>query len=161
NKGFTEGMKKLASVYGDRAIVVGIAGNGGVPVSADASMSSCQFIPVVGLDQMSPKVTLAPFTETSPAFPVAAPACHISPISLAVPSGSRFSSGTSFAAPQITGQVASVLASNAGLGPCELGKQIFALPKVSPTQPAALFKGRTLAERTAARTPVPALLTNT
>src|SRR5262249_51226666 len=70
NKGFTEGMKKLASVYGDRAIVVGIAGNGGVPVSADASMSSCQFIPVVGLDQMSPKVTLAPFTETSPAFPV-------------------------------------------------------------------------------------------
>src|SRR5262249_40297072 len=88
-------------------------------------------------------------------------ACNISPISLAVPSGSRFSSGTSFAAPQITGQVASVLASNAGLGPCELGKQIFALPKVSPTQPAALFKGRTLAERTAARTPVPALLTNT
>lgn len=154
NKRWNDFMRNtLVKKYGNRVIAVGASGNGGVSVEPSTSLSSCNFIPVGGFDQTSPKPTLAPFSVKGAPIPVYAPACNISPLSLYVPPNTANSSGTSFAAPQVAGQLAAIWAANPGLNACQLGSQVFALPKVDDLQPGAQFNGRALAERASARVP--------
>src|SRR5262249_40366898 len=91
NEGF---VKNLGEYTRGRALWINAAANVDVPLANSGSMSSCTFIPVGGLDQVSGAPTLAPFTEVSSAFPVYAPACNVTPITL----GIAPVSGNSFAA---------------------------------------------------------------
>jgi hypothetical protein len=150
--------QSLVRQYGDRVILVNSAGNIDVSLEPSTSLSSCHFIPVGGLDQTSPRLTTAPFTTVGAPIPVYAPACNISPVSLKVDPNTALSSGTSFAAPQIAGQLAAIWASNPGLTGCQLGSQIFALPKPDPTQTGALFDGQALGALASAHGPALDLL---
>ena len=103
----------LVQTYGDRVIVVAAAGNGGRPLlGAARHLSSCHFIPVGGLDQTSPTVTLYPDSVTGVPIGPYAPSCGISPLSLGVMPNTPNSEGTSFAAPQVTGQLANIWAAH-------------------------------------------------
>lgn len=132
-----------AKEFGDNVILVKSAGNVGVTVKPLASLSSCRMIPVGGLDQISPNVTLTSGMTVGAPIPVYAPACGVSPLSLKISSPVD---GTSFSAPQVLGQLAAIWAANPGLGACQVGSQVFALPKLSPTQTGAQLNGQALAQ---------------
>ena len=92
-------------------------------------MLGCNFIPVGGLDQDSAtQATLAPFSNFGAPVPLYAPACNVTPDRVRYPD---LYSGTSFAAPQVAGQLAAIWATNQknqSLGACALARQVRSQP---------------------------------
>lgn len=148
-------MAAVAAGNDDQVLFVGAAANTNVALPPQTSIASCRFIPVTGLDQTYPAVTRASFAETAAVFPIAAPACNISPVSLRIPpeAPEELRSGNSFAAPQVAGQLAALWAANPTMSACQMGSQVFSLPKLGPSQTVAQFNGQALATLVEAHAP--------
>jgi hypothetical protein len=153
--GMNAAVKAANERHGNRVVWVNAAANFEAALPPQQAQASSTYIPVAGLDQTSPRVTRTSWSETGAAIPIVAPACNISPISLTVPPNTPLlSSGNSFAAPQVAGQIAALWAAHPDLTASQIGSQIFAMPKVGPNQTAAQLNGRTLAALVDAHAPV-------
>jgi hypothetical protein len=121
----------LQQHFGNRVILVKSAGNQNfsTDIPNDSSRVGCNFVTVGGLDDSSPtNATKATFSNKGPGISVFAPACGITPnVSF---SPGPFT-GTSFAAPQVAGQLAAIWAKNPALSGCQVAGQLASLPTVT------------------------------
>jgi hypothetical protein len=126
---FTAVSQALTQQYGDRAILVKSSGNNGLSLPSDSRSVGCNFVPVGALDESSPTTaTKAGFSNEGPVVPIFAPACGVTPD--AGYSSETFC-GTSFAAPQVAGQLAAIWAKNPSLTGCQLTDALSTLSAVN------------------------------
>ncbi len=121
----------LKQQFGDRVIFVKSAGNQGFTddIPADPNVVGCNFVKVGGLDHSSPTEASKSYNSNKgPGISVFAPSCGVTP-------DTHFSSemydGTSFAAPQVAGQLAALLAKYPSLSGCDVADQLANLPEVN------------------------------
>lgn len=149
----------LRQQFGDRVIVVKSAGNGNFSIPSDARLDSCNLVTVGGLDQSSP-TTATPWssrpdfgTNSGANVTVYAPSCGVSPDSSFVEGGQLLQfDGTSFATPQVAGQLAAIWASNPSLSGCQVASQ---LRNLHPVNGLRRFDGGQLANLVKAQPTAP------
>lgn len=135
---FNQGvMPRLRELTGDRVVWVNAAANVDVSLENASAISSCDFVPVGGMDGNR----LAAFTEVSAAIPVYQQACNVAPRSLP----GAMDSGNSFAAPFVAGQFAANWAAHPNMNGCTVGNLVTSLPPVGPGETGAVFDGTMIA----------------
>lgn len=119
----------LSQQFGDRVIFVKSGGNGNVFMPANPGLVGCNFVAAGGLNQSTTTgATKADFSNNGPVISTFAPACGVTPDA---GFGSERFFGTSFAAPQVAGQLAAIWAKNPSLTGCQIAGQVTNLPAVN------------------------------
>ncbi|MEQ1949354.1 MAG: S8 family serine peptidase [Bryobacteraceae bacterium] len=122
-------VKLASALYGDRFLVVKSAGNASVALPPTPDLTSCNFVPVGGLDS-SATASLAPFSTFGSVIPANAPACRVNP------DPARFTGtvdGTSFSGPMVGGAMAAEWARRgSNFTACQLTQGLQGVPKPGP-----------------------------